>query len=74
MLFYIAEANAIVSTGSLDKVVELPAMDKVIGPYEQIKIFPFSPARLWCRHAALCHWRRVRCHDGRGGYLGTRGI
>jgi len=44
VLFYIAEANAIVSTGSLDKVVELPAMDKVIGPYEQIKIFPFPGA------------------------------
>jgi len=24
--------------------VELPAMDKVIGPYEQIKIFPFPGA------------------------------
>ena len=44
VLFYIAEADAIVSTGSLDKMIELPAMDKVIGPYEQIKILPFPGA------------------------------
>jgi sarcosine reductase len=44
VLFYLAEADAVVSTGSLDKVVDLPAMDKVIGPYEQIKIFPFPGA------------------------------
>ena len=53
VLFYIAEANAIVSTGSLDKVVELPAMDKVIGPYEQIKIFPFPGAALVPARGAL---------------------
>jgi len=44
ILFYVSEANAIVSTGTLDRKVELPAMDKVIGPYEQIKIFPFPGA------------------------------
>jgi glycine reductase len=44
ILFYVSEANAIVSTGTLDRRVELPAMDKVIGPYEQIKIFPFPGA------------------------------
>jgi hypothetical protein len=44
ILFYVSEANAIVSTGTLDRTVELPAMDKVIGPYEQIKIFPFPGA------------------------------
>jgi hypothetical protein len=44
VLFYLTEANAVVSTGSLDKTVELPAMDKVIGPYEQVKIFPFPGA------------------------------
>src|SRR5882724_6790690 len=46
VLFYIAEANAIVSTGSLDKVVNLPAMEKIVGPYEEIKIlsYPGSPA------------------------------
>jgi sarcosine reductase len=44
VLFYLPEADAVVSTGSLDKTLELPAMDKVIGPYEQIKIFPFPGA------------------------------
>ena len=33
-----------VSTGSLDRPLDLPAMDKVIGPYEEIKIFPFPGA------------------------------
>ena len=44
VLFYLAEADAVVSTGSLDKSVELPAMDKAIGPYEEIKILPFPGA------------------------------
>jgi len=44
VLFYLPEADAVVSTGSLDKSVELPAMDKVIGPYEEIKILPFPGA------------------------------
>jgi Glycine/sarcosine/betaine reductase component B subunits len=44
VLFYLPEADAIVSTGALDRTVELPAMERVIGPYEQIKIFPFPGA------------------------------
>ena len=40
VLFYLPEADAVVSTGALDRTLELPAMDRVIGPYEQIKIFP----------------------------------
>jgi len=44
VLFYLPEADAIVSTGALDRTVELPAMDRVIGPYEQIKVFPFPGA------------------------------
>jgi len=44
ILFNVAEADAAVSTGSLDRPIELPAMDKVIGPYQQIKIFPFPGA------------------------------
>ncbi len=53
VLFYIGEADAIVSTGSLDKRVELPAMDKVIGPYEQIKILPFPGAAPVAARAGL---------------------
>ena len=44
VLFYVSEANAVVSTGSLDRTLALPAMDRVIGPYEEIKIFPFPGA------------------------------
>jgi glycine reductase complex component B subunit alpha and beta len=44
VLFYLPEADAVVSTGSLDRPVDLPAMDKVIGPYQEIKIFPFPGA------------------------------
>jgi glycine reductase len=44
VLFYLPEADAVVSTGSLDRPVDLPAMDKVIGPYQEIRIFPFPGA------------------------------
>jgi hypothetical protein len=44
VLFYLPEADAIVSTGSLDRPVNLPAMDRTIGPYNEIKVFPFPGA------------------------------
>ena len=44
VLFYVSEADAVVSTGSLDRTLDLPAMDNVVGPYEEIKIFPFPGA------------------------------
>jgi Glycine/sarcosine/betaine reductase component B subunits len=44
ILFYLSEADAVVSTGSLDKTAELPAMERVVGPYDEIKIFPFPGA------------------------------
>jgi len=44
VLFYLAEADAVVSTGALDRPLLLPPMEKVIGPYDQIKIFPFPGA------------------------------
>lgn len=44
VLFYVPEADAIVSTGSLDRPIELPAMDRTIGPYNEIKVFPFPGA------------------------------
>jgi glycine reductase len=44
VLFYLPEANALVSTGALDRPLELPPMDQVIGPYERIRIFPFPGA------------------------------
>jgi glycine reductase complex component B subunit alpha and beta len=50
LLFYVSQADAVVTTGSLDRAVDLPAMDKVIGPYQEIKVLsypgvPASPAR-----------------------------
>ena len=46
LLFYVPEADAVVTTGSLDRAVDLPSMDKVIGPYEEIKVlsYPGVPA------------------------------
>jgi len=44
VLFFVPEADAIVSTGSLDRPIELPAMDRIIGPYNEIKVFPFPGA------------------------------
>ncbi len=44
VLFYVPEADAIVSTGSLDRPVELPAMSRTVGPYNEIKVFPFPGA------------------------------
>ena len=44
VLFYVPEADAIVSTGSLDRPIDLPAMDRAIGPYDEIKVFPFPGA------------------------------
>ena len=44
VLFYLAEADAVVSTGSLDKSRGVAVMDKAIGPYEKIKILPFPGA------------------------------
>jgi glycine reductase len=53
VLFNVAEAQAIVSTGSLDRPLALPAMDRVIGPYEEIKIFPFPGAAPVSARSAL---------------------
>src|SRR5215469_6898575 len=44
ILFYVGEANGVISTGALDRPLELPAVNNVIGPYKQIKIFPFPGA------------------------------
>jgi glycine reductase complex component B subunit alpha and beta len=49
LLFYVPEADAVVTTGSLDRTLDLPAMGKVIGPYDEIKVLsypgvPASPA------------------------------
>ena len=44
LLYYVPEANAVVSTGSRDRWLELPAAKKVMGPYEEIKILSYPGA------------------------------
>ena len=50
LLFYAAEANAVVSTGSRDRWIELAEPEKVVGPYDAIRVLsypgaPSTPAR-----------------------------
>ncbi len=46
LLFYLPEADAVVSTGSRDQWLELPPAEKVIGPYDKVQIlsYPGAPA------------------------------
>jgi len=53
ILFYVGEANGVVSTGALDRPLDVPAMDTLIGPYEQIKVFPFPGAAPVAARGAL---------------------
>jgi len=50
LLYYTPEADAVVSTGSRNRGIDLPAPDRLIGPYEDIRILnypgaPTVPAR-----------------------------
>ncbi len=46
LLFYVPEADAVISTGSRDRWIELPAAEKLIGPYDAIQIlnYPGAPS------------------------------
>jgi glycine reductase len=44
LLFYVAEANAVVTTGSRDRWLELPVPDRVVGPYDHIQILSYPGA------------------------------
>ena len=44
LLFYVPEAQAVVSTGSRDRWIELPIPERVIGPYEKIQILSYPGA------------------------------
>jgi glycine reductase len=46
LLFYTPAASAMTSTGSRDRWIELPAADKIIGPYEEIKVLTYPGAPL----------------------------
>jgi glycine reductase complex component B subunit alpha and beta len=50
LLFYTPEASAIASTGSRDRWIDLPEAEKIVGPYDEIKVLsypgaPLTPAR-----------------------------
>jgi sarcosine reductase len=46
LLFYTPEASAIASTGSRDRWIDLPAADKIVGPYDAIKVLSYPGAPL----------------------------
>ncbi len=50
LLYYVPEADAVISTGSRDRWIELAEAEHIIGPYDQIKVLsypgaPLTPAR-----------------------------
>lgn len=53
LLFYLPEANAVVSTGSRDRWIELPAAERVVGPYEQIQVLSYPGAPLFPARSSL---------------------
>ncbi len=44
LLFYDATADAVVSTGSRDRVLELPPADRVVGAYERLQVLNYPGA------------------------------
>ena len=46
LLFYTPEADLIASTGSRDRWIELAAAEKIVGPYEEIKVLSYPGAPL----------------------------
>ena len=70
LLFYAAEANAVVSAGSRDRWIDLPAPQRVVGPYEAIRVLsypgaPSSPAGITTRalSATVAHRASGRAID-----------
>src|SRR3990170_1966440 len=44
LLFYVPEADAVVSTGSRDRWLELPEIERLVGPYERVQILSYPGA------------------------------
>jgi hypothetical protein len=44
LLFYVEEANAVVSTGTRDRWLELPEPERIVGPYEELSILSYPGA------------------------------
>jgi hypothetical protein len=53
LLYYVPEADAVVSTGSRDRWIELPEAKKIIGPHEEIKVLSYPGAPLTSARSAL---------------------
>ncbi len=46
LLFYTPEASAIASTGSRDRWIDLPEAERIVGPYQEIKVLSYPGAPL----------------------------
>jgi glycine reductase complex component B subunit alpha and beta len=44
LLFYVPEADSVVSTGSRDRWLELPEADRLVGPYDRVQILSYPGA------------------------------
>jgi sarcosine reductase len=53
LLYYTPEADAVVSTGSRDRWIDLPAVEKVVGPYQEIRVLSYPGAPATPANAAL---------------------
>jgi hypothetical protein len=53
VLFYTSEARGIVSTGTLDRPLSLPVVEKVIGSYDEIKVVTAPGATPTAARSAL---------------------
>lgn len=53
LLYYTPEADAVVSTGSRDRWIELPEADKLIGPYDEISVLSYPGAPLTSARSAF---------------------
>jgi len=53
LLYYTPEADAMVSTGSRNRGIELPAPDRMVGPYEEIRVLNYPGAPLVPARSAL---------------------
>ncbi len=53
LLYYTPEADAVVSTGSRNRGIELPAPDRLVGPYEEVRILNYPGAPLVPARGAL---------------------
>jgi glycine reductase len=53
LLYYTPEADAVVSTGSRDRWIELPQAEKLIGPYEEISVLSYPGAPLTSASSAF---------------------